>query len=64
MKNRVLIVYAHPEPTSLTRQLAEVSVRTLQQNGHEVLQSDLYGMGWKAVFDQNDFPSRADPSRR
>jgi NAD(P)H dehydrogenase (quinone) len=60
---KVLIVYAHPEPTSLTRQLVEVSVQTLRQQGHEVLQSDLYGMRWKAVFDEHDFPARADAER-
>lgn len=60
---KVLLVYAHPEPASLTRQLVGVSVETLRELGHEVLQSDLYGMGWKAVFDEHDFPSRADPER-
>lgn len=63
MQKKVLIVHAHPEPTSLTRQLVEVSLQTLRQQGHEVLQSDLYGMHWKAVFDEHDFPSRADPDR-
>jgi NAD(P)H dehydrogenase (quinone) len=63
MKKKILVVYAHPEPTSLTRGLVDVSVQTLQQQGHEVLQSDLYGMRWKAVFDEDDFPSRADPQR-
>jgi NAD(P)H dehydrogenase (quinone) len=60
---KVLIVYAHPEPQSLTRQLVEVSVQTLERQGHEVLRSDLYGMRWKAVFDASDFPMRADPER-
>jgi NAD(P)H dehydrogenase (quinone) len=63
MKKNVLIVYAHPEPASLTRQLVEVSVQTLQEKGHEVGLSDLYAMNWKAVFDENDFPSRANPNR-
>jgi NAD(P)H dehydrogenase (quinone) len=63
MKKKVLIVHAHPEPKSLTRELVEVAVQTLAQQGHEVLLSDLYGMHWKAVFDQHDFPSRADPAR-
>lgn len=62
-KKKVLIVHAHPEPTSLTRQLVEVSVRTLRQQGHDVLESDLYGMRWKAVYDEHDFPTRADPER-
>jgi NAD(P)H dehydrogenase (quinone) len=60
---KILIVHAHPEPTSLTRQLVEVSVQTLQEQGHEVLQSDLYGMHWKATFDEHDFPTRANPDR-
>ncbi len=63
MKKQVLIVAAHPEPTSLTRRLVELSTQTLEQQGHEVLLSDLYGMRWKAVFDECDFPSRADPER-
>jgi NAD(P)H dehydrogenase (quinone) len=63
MKKKVLIVHAHPEPASLTRQLVEVSIDTLQRQGHEVLLSDLYAMRWKAVFDEDDFPARADPDR-
>lgn len=59
----VLIVYAHPEPKSLTRQLVEVSVRTLQEQGHTVTLSDLYAMRWKAVYDEHDFPARSDPER-
>jgi len=63
MKKQVLLVTAHPEPTSLTRRLVELSAKTLEQQGYEVLQSDLYGMHWKAVFDERDFPYRADPER-
>jgi len=63
MNKTVLIVHAQPEPTSLTRQLVGVSVQALQEKGHEVLESDLYGMGWKAVYDAQDFPYRADPER-
>lgn len=63
MTKRILIVHAHPEPTSLTRQLVDVSVETLTAQGHEVVQSDLYGMRWKAVFDADDFPSRINPER-
>jgi len=63
MKRNVLLVYAHPEPTSLTRQLVDVTVQTLQEQGHGVMLSDLYGMHWKAVFDELDFPTRVDSSR-
>ncbi|VVP53938.1 NAD(P)H-dependent oxidoreductase [Pseudomonas fluorescens] len=63
MSKRVLIIYAHPEPSSLTRQLVDVSVECLTAQGHEVLQSDLYAMGWKAAFDEHDFPERANLQR-
>jgi NAD(P)H dehydrogenase (quinone) len=51
----VLLVHAHPEPTSATRHLVQVAIHTLEAQGHTVTQSDLYGMRWKAVFDQGDF---------
>jgi NAD(P)H dehydrogenase (quinone) len=63
VNKRVLIVHAHPEPTSLTRQLVQVTAETLEEQGHEVIQSDLYGMKWKAVYDADDFPSRANTER-
>jgi NAD(P)H dehydrogenase (quinone) len=62
MKN-ILIVSAHPEPTSLTRQLVDVTVETLGAAGHKIVQSELYGMKWKAVFDADDFPVRTNPDR-
>jgi NAD(P)H dehydrogenase (quinone) len=63
MSKKVLIIYAHPEPSSLTRQLVDVSIKSLNELGHEVLQSDLYSMGWKATFDEHDFPERANLTR-
>lgn len=63
MTKKALVVFAHPEPTSLTRQLVDVTVETLSARGCEVMLSDLYGMRWKAVLDADDFPSRADPDR-
>jgi NAD(P)H dehydrogenase (quinone) len=63
VNKKILIVYAHPEPTSVTRQLVEATAGTLESQGHEVLRSDLYGMRWKAVYDEHDFPGRADPER-
>ena len=59
----ILTVYAHPEPQSLTRQLVAVARHTLEGQGHEVVSSDLYGMRWKAVFDEQDFPTRRNPQR-
>ncbi len=62
-KKKVLIVHAHPERASLTRQLVEVASQTLEAQGHRVMLSDLYGERWKAVFDEHDFPARAYPDR-
>jgi NAD(P)H dehydrogenase (quinone) len=62
-KKTVLIVHAHPERTSVTRQLAEAAAETLRHLGHEVVESDLYAMGWKAVFDAEDFPDRSNRDR-
>jgi NAD(P)H dehydrogenase (quinone) len=62
-KKTVLIVHAQPEPTSVTRQLVDVGVQALQAQGHQVLQSDLYAMRWKAVFDEQDFPGRGAGER-
>ena len=63
MSKKVLIIHAQPEPSSLTRQLVDASVECLTAQGHEVLQSDLYAMGWKATFDEHDFPKRTNPQR-
>jgi len=59
----VLLVHAHPEPTSVTRHLVDTAIEVLTAQGHTILHSDLYGMGWKAVFDGQDFPVRANPDR-
>lgn len=63
MQKTILLVHAHPEPTSLTRMLVEVAKESLVASGHRVLESDLYGMKWKAVFDAADFPQRANEDR-
>lgn len=59
----VLLVYAHPEPTSVTRQLVEVASEVLEAQNHVIMRSDLYALGWKAVFDDRDFPWRANRDR-
>jgi NAD(P)H dehydrogenase (quinone) len=63
MNKNVLIVYAHPDPQSLTRQLVSTAKETLEELGHRVLESDLYGLRWKAVFDADDFPIRHNLER-
>ena len=51
----ILIVYAHPDPDSLTAALKDVAVQQLRADGHAVRVSDLYAMGWKAHADADDF---------
>ena len=56
---KTLIIYAHPEPTSLNSSLKDLAVSTLESVGHEVRVSDLYAMNWKAVVDAEDFGPHA-----
>lgn len=59
----VLIIFAHPEPRSLSASLRDVAVRQLEQDGHSVEISDLYAMNWKTDIDRLDFPA-FDPDAR
>lgn len=63
MSKTVLIVHAQPEPTSLTQHLVGVARQSLEAQGHTVLESNLYAMRWKAVFDADDFPQRVNRER-
>jgi len=60
----VLWVLAHPEPRSLTGRLRDEGVRTLRDAGHEVVESDLYAMGWNPVVTAADFGDAAGPDGR
>ncbi|GGF18369.1 NAD(P)H dehydrogenase [Aliidongia dinghuensis] len=60
---KVLLVFAHPEPRSLTGALRDVAVRELEAQGHGVRVSDLYADGWKSTVDRADFPSLAPDAR-
>lgn len=63
MTKTVLLVHAHPDSASLTAQLANAASAALRADGHQVIHSDLYSMGWKAVHDESDFPDRLDSAR-
>lgn len=63
----VLLIYAHPEPTSLNASLKDFAVQHLEAQGHSVQVSDLYAMRWKATLDADDVLERTpekpfDPS--
>lgn len=49
-----LIVYAHPNPESLNHAILETSVRTLKQNGHEVVVRDLYALDFQPILKPAD----------
>lgn len=59
----VLLVHAHPEPTSFVAALRDRAVETLTAEGHDVVVSDLYAEGWNPVAGPADFVVRADPDR-
>jgi putative NADPH-quinone reductase len=59
----VLIIYAHPEPTSFTAALKDSAVRAFSATGHQVEVSDLYGEGFNPVAGRHDFLQAADPTR-
>lgn len=53
----ILIVYAHHEPASLTASLKNVAASVLIRQGHTVVESDLYGMGFSPLAQKYDFTS-------
>jgi NAD(P)H dehydrogenase (quinone) len=58
----VLIVYAHPEPKSFNGAMKDLAVEALGAAGHEVVVSDLYGMGFDPVAGPDDMTGeREDP---
>ena len=56
----VLIVYAHEEPRSFNAALKNTAIKTFEDQGHQVVVSDLDRMGFKAVGDSTDFLERKD----
>lgn len=58
---RVLIVFAHAEPTSFNGARLRAGVYALAAAGHEVSVSDLYAMGFDPVSDRRNFVTVADP---
>jgi NAD(P)H dehydrogenase (quinone) len=55
---KVLIVYAHSQPTSFNAAMLKTAVATLEAEGHEVKVSDLYAMGFNPVASAADFKER------
>lgn len=60
MKN-ILLVHAHPEPRSFSSALAATAAETLMAQGHHVVVSDLYAMGFDPVSSRASFQTVANP---
>ncbi len=58
---RVLIVFAHAEPTSFNGAMLRAGVAALTAAGHEVEVSDLYATGFDPVSDRRNFLTIANP---
>lgn len=59
----VLIVYAHPEPTSFNAALVARAKAALRAAGHTVTVSDLYADRFDPEVGRHDFSTVADPDR-
>lgn len=59
----VLVVYAHPEPTSFCAALRDEAVEVIRRAGHAVTVSDLYGEAFNPVAGRHDFLAMADAAR-
>lgn len=51
----IFIVYAHHEPSSFTAAMKNAAIQNLENQGHTVTVSDLYGQGFSAVAQKWDF---------
>lgn len=59
---KVLWISAHPEPASLNGSLRMEGIEALKAGGHEVVESDLYAMGFNPVVTGDDY--QHDPAER
>lgn len=57
----ILIIHSHHEPRSFCSALAHAAAETFRSQGHEVVISDLYAMGFDPISDRRNFTTPADP---
>lgn len=60
---KVLIVYAHPEPSSFSGALKDAAVAAIERAGHQAMVSDLYAEAFNPVAGRHDFTTVADAKR-
>lgn len=59
---KILIIHAHPEQHSFCSGLKNTAIEYFKENGDQVVESDLYAMGFDAVGDQRDFKKISNPA--
>lgn len=60
---KILYVYAHPYDQSFNASMYEFGINELQRLGHEVVDSNLYAMHFKAAADLADFTNLTIPDK-
>ena len=60
---KVLIVYAHPDPSSFCAALKGAAAEAIHKAGHQAIISDLYAEGFNPVAGRHDFLAAADAER-
>lgn len=60
---KVLIVYAHPEPSPFCAALKCAAVEAIREGGRDAIVSDLYAEGFNPVAGRHDFLDAADTER-
>lgn len=58
---RALIVHAHSEADSFVTAMRDTVRNELVRAGYEILESDLYALGFNPVLSPSDFPDRKNP---
>jgi len=56
---KVLVIVAHPSLGSFNHAIAEASVETLRQNGHEVFYHDLYQENFTPILPHSEISKNA-----
>lgn len=51
----IFIVYCHPSENSFTFQVKEAFLRGIVEAGHHYVISDLYAMGFRAEFSEQEY---------
>ncbi len=56
---RILIILGHPNEGSFNHAIANIAIRTLQKNGHDVIFHDLYNENFDPILLNEEIPKEA-----